>query len=136
MSAVNHLRAMLALITVAIGGPAGGVGLGPLTKQGLTDGPAKAFYLTLLNPYQGRTAFAVYAIGVDDETPQARVRLPRAPIALGSKASRRLMIIATGLEPGETYAFRVCAEKSQQEEEQIHARVCSRIIARRVPARA
>lgn len=129
-------RAGLALAALTAGVPAGSVGLGPLSKSGLTDGPAKAFYLTLINPYQGRVAFSIYAIGGDDESAQPRVRLPTGPLTLGKQTSRRFMIVATDLAPGESYVFRVCAEKTNHEDEQVHARVCSRITARRVPARA
>ena len=126
-------RAAVALAFAAtLAVPAGAVGLGPLSKSGITDGPAKAFYLTLYNPYRARTAYAVYAIGTADETPQARVRFPVKTFALRAESGRRFMVIADGLAPGETYTFRVCAEKADDEKEPIHARVCSRITARRI----
>ena len=126
-------RAALALALVAGAvSPALAVGLGPLSKSGITDGPAKAFYLTLYNPYKARTAFDVYAIGSADEAPQARVRFPVRSFALRAESGRRFVVIADGLAPGESYAFRVCAEKADDKEEPIHARVCSRITARRI----
>lgn len=122
------LGALLALVPTA----AAAVGLGPLSKEGVTDGPAKGFYLTLYNPYEQRTPFVLYAIGAEDEARAARVRLNTNPITLPAKGQRKLMIVADGLQPGERYSFRVCAERYTTQEESIHARVCSRLTARRV----
>lgn len=123
-----------ALVAVLASGTVGAVGLGPLSKAGVTDGPAKAFYLTLFNPYPARTSFVIYAVGNDDEERQGRVHVPVAPMPLAGQTSRKFMIYADGLTPGETYAFRVCAEKADNQESEIHARVCSRITARRLVA--
>lgn len=125
-------RLLPALVALTLAGPAVAVGLGPLSKQGVTDGPAKGFYLTLINPYAERAQFAVYAIGPNDDVIQRRVEVPVGPIALRAKTTRKFMIVAGELTPGETYAFRVCAERVTQEEAPIHARVCSRITARRL----
>jgi hypothetical protein len=116
--------------------PASAVGLGPLSKSGITDGPRKGFYLTLMNPYAAATAFRTYAIGMEDETPQPRVRiLPGETIRLGGNSQRQLLVVADGLAPGETYEFRVCAERAQPTQEMIRARVCSKLSARRLAAR-
>jgi hypothetical protein len=120
------------LAGLALAAPALAVGLGPLTKTGITDGPDKGFYLTLYNPYKQRVPFTVYAVGAADEIPQDRVRVPLKPIPLNAESARKFMIVAGQLAPGETYAFRVCAERFTAKEEPIHARVCSRITARRV----
>ena len=123
----------LLLIAALLATPAGAVGLGPLSKEGVTDGPDKAFYLTLFNPYPERAQFAVQAVGWDDDAPVGRVRVP-PPMPLRAQTQRRFVIITTGLVPGESYRFRLCAERVISGEEQIHARVCSRITARRLPA--
>lgn len=115
--------------------PALAVGLGPLVKSGVTDGPRKAFYLTLINPYPSATAFRAYAIGMTDEQPQPRVRILPGDVTLGGNTNRRLLIVAGGLTPGETYEFRVCAERAQPIEGMIRARVCSKLSARRLPVR-
>lgn len=120
------------LATLVLASPAIAVGLGPLRKEGVTDGPNKAFYLTLFNPYKARANFTVYAVGADDELTPARVRVPMGPLPLRAQGARKFTIVAGGLAPGETYTFRVCAEKVIPEEEPIHARVCSRITARRL----
>lgn len=130
-------RCVLAGLTaLASAAAAGAVGLGPLTKSGVTDGPAKAFYLTLYNPYPARTAFRLYAVGNQDEVAQDRVRVPSGPVPLGAEKTRKFMVVASGLQPGEHYAFRVCAEKATPAEREIHARVCSRLVARRLAAGA
>ncbi|HTU09686.1 MAG TPA: hypothetical protein VMG08_02210 [Allosphingosinicella sp.] len=131
-------RVALAALTLAALplASASAVGLGPLTKAGLTDGPRKAFYLTLTNPYASATAFRAYAIGMADETPQPRVRiLPGDEVRLGGNSNRQLLVVAGGMAPGETYAFRVCAERAQPVEGMIRARVCSKLTARRLAAR-
>ena len=79
MRAIAGAAALLVAVA-ALAVPASAVGLGPLRKEGVTDGPAKAFYLTLINPYAGRESFRIYAIGVDDENPAGRVRLPAAQL--------------------------------------------------------
>lgn len=127
-------RAVLVLAGLVLAAPALAVGLGPLSKSGVTDTDRKGFYLTLINPYRAARAFRAYAVGVADETPQPRVRILPGEVTLGGGTTRRLLVIATGLAPGETYAFRVCAELSQSSEGMIHARVCSHLSARRLPA--
>ena len=124
------------LIGAALASPAIAVGLGPLTKRGVTDGPDKAFYLTVFNPYAERADFTVYAIGEQDDQRPDRVRVPSGPIPLKSQGARKFTIVAGGLAPGETFAFRVCAERLLPQEPMIHARVCSRLTAHRLPARA
>lgn len=123
------------IVAAAFAGPASAVGLGPLRKEGVTDGPAKAFYLTLINPYPGREAFRVYAIGASDETPAARVTLPASQLQVGGERTRRFVVVTNGLAPGESYTFRICAERAQHSEGSIHARVCSRLTARRLARR-
>lgn len=110
------------------------VGLGPLSKAGLTDGPGKAFYLTLYNPYRERAAFTVYAVADGDETPASRVHVPVNALPLKPESTRKFMVAVTDLAPGETYRFRVCAERQLIKDEPIHARVCSRLTARRIAA--
>jgi hypothetical protein len=130
--------AALATLLLAVtlpAAPALAVGLGPLSKSGVTDGPRKAFYLTLINPYRDATAFRSYAIGMEDELPQPRVRILPGDVTLGGNTSRQLLVIAGGLAPGETFAFRVCAERAQLTEGMIRARVCSKLSARRLPVR-
>ena len=133
MPAVRYLGAAALALALAAA-PAAGVGLGPLAKSGVTDGPRKAFYLTLINPYPTATAFRAYAVGEGDEAAQLRVTIFPDAATLGGNANRRLLVIADDLAAGETYAFRVCAERAETSEGLIHARVCSHLTARRLPA--
>lgn len=126
-------RLVVAGVAMGVAAPALAVGLGPLRKEGVTDGPAKAFYLTLYNPYDQRASFELRAFGADDEDPAPRVHLP-APMAVAAKSSRKVTVYVGDLTPGESYTFRVCAERLTFEEEPIHARVCSRLTARRLIA--
>ncbi len=112
--------------------PALGVGLGPLAKSGITDGPRKAFYLTLINPYPAAARFSAYAVGPVDEAMQTRVSILPADATVAGRGSRRLLVIAEDMAPGETYEFRVCAARADLPEGMIHARVCSRLSARRI----
>lgn len=112
---------------------AGAVGLGPLSADGATRTDRKGFYLTVINPYQSREQFRLYGVGLDNEAPAARVRIPVEKVSLGPKSQRKLLVIATGLVPGEEYRFRVCAERIEPSGEGlINARVCSKLAARRV----
>lgn len=130
---------MTRLLTLAalagLAGPASGVGLGPLSKEGITDGPAKAFYLTVINPYAQAERFTLSPLALDSETPAPNVTIFPSPVVVGGRAARRVLIITTRLEPGQTYVFRVCAERAPLPQETIHARVCSKLAARRVRAR-
>ena len=109
------------------------VGLGPLKHEGVTMSDRKGFYLTLTNPYPTRERFRLYSVGFDDETPVTRVRIPLAVADLGPKSQRRMLVIDTALAPGETHQFRVCAERVEpQGKALIHARVCSKLSARRL----
>ena len=76
--------AALALFTSAV--PCAAVGLGPLEKSGVTDGPAKAFYLSLANPYSTAERFVAEAVGPDDDAPQPRVLVFPSDTILGAGA--------------------------------------------------
>jgi hypothetical protein len=133
MRALAKISALAALFAVAV--PVGAVGLGPLHDEGVIDGPRKGFNLTLYNPYQEAATFHAYAVGAEDsdETPQLRVAILPADATLGALQMRRILVIAEDLQPGETYRFRLCAERANQVAGvSIHARVCSKLSARRI----
>lgn len=132
MPAVAYRVAAGALVAAISFSSAGGVGLGPLTINGITNSERKGFYLTLMNPYPVQERFHLYAVEMDSELPDARVRIPINRPLLGPKTQRRILVISTGLAPGETYSFRVCAHRVEAPgKELIHARVCSKLTARR-----
>ncbi|GMM92371.1 hypothetical protein [Qipengyuania sp. MTN3-11] len=114
-----------------IAAPALAVGLSPLAKEGLTAGPAKAFYLTVINPYPQPREFRLYAEGEGGGAPLDI--LPANPTIKG-EGQRRVTVILRDLDPGEIRETRICAELARQEG-MIHARVCSRLLARRVAVR-
>lgn len=132
MFAIASRTAAALLIAAAAGSAAGAVGLGPLSNSGVTNSDRKGFYLTLINPYPTQARFRLYSVEWDSESPVARVRIPIHQPVLGPKSQRRLLVIDTGLVPGEEHRFRICAERAQAGEGIIHARVCSKLIARRL----
>lgn len=110
------------------------VGLGPLEKSGVTGSEAKGLYLTISNPYpQARQfhAFVEPGSGIDI----SRVTIHPAVSTIAGDNKRRILVIVHALEPGETVSFRLCAEKIEIRKVSIHARVCSRLGARRIGAR-
>lgn len=122
-------------VTVALGltAPALAVGLGPLAKAGLTDGPAKGFWLTVSNPYREPREFRAYAIAADSEDEATGVTIYPAVVRLAAGRQRRLLVEIDNIAPGSARTVRVCAELAQQEGT-IHARVCSKLSARRIAA--
>lgn len=121
------------LLAAGAASAASAVGLGPLVHSGVTNGERKGFYLTLINPYPSRERFRLYSVGWDSEAAVGEVLIPLSKPALRGKSQRRMLVIATGLEPGEQRRFRVCAERvAAAEEGLIHARVCSKLTARRL----
>ena len=123
------LGCLIALIAT----PALAVGLGPLTVQGIIDGPREGFSLDLYNPYPEAVAFVLYPVGIDDETAQDRVSIMPSEAQLGGGRSRRILVVASDLAIGESYRFRVCAQRrTPPEGVTINARVCSKLTARRV----
>lgn len=113
--------------------PAGAVGFGPLALEGATKSDRKGFYLTLINPYPTTETFQIHSIGFASEDPEKRVSIPIRHLTLGPNLQRRLLVVATRLAPGEEYKFRVCAERFDPKMEAlVNARVCSKLIARRV----
>lgn len=128
------IRSICALLAATMGlAPAGAVGLGPLAREGATTTARKGFYLTLINPYRTAERFRFYSVGWDDEAPVDRVHIPIRTVLLGAKSQRKLLVVDTGLAPGETHRFRVCAERVEPAgKAMIHARVCSKLTARRV----
>lgn len=133
MPAIVRGVAAAALLISLCCSSAGSVGLGPLSISGVTDSERKGFYLTLLNPYPTQERFQLYAIELDSERAVTRVLIPISRPLLGPKTQRRTLVISTGLARGETYEFRVCAVRVDAPgEELIHARVCSKLTARRV----
>ena len=111
------------------------VGLGPILKQGVTDGPAKAFYLTLINPLPKARSFIAYALEANKEISQPRVEIFPRVTKVGGGSKLKILVIARQIQPNESFTFRVCAEQ-QIQKGVIHARVCSKLTARRVPARS
>lgn len=129
---MTRARLLAAIGLALVAAPAAAVGLGPLVAEGQTLSDRKGFYLTLINPYPSRAQFRLYGVGYDDEQPQARVVILGDKAALPAASQRRVLIIAEDLQPGETYRFRVCAERADASEGTLHARVCSKLTARRV----
>jgi hypothetical protein len=129
------MRLACAIAAAALGasaGPAVAVGLGPLRAEGLTAGERKGFYLTVINPYPRQERFRLYGVAWDSEAPAQRVHLPVRSVVLGARSQRRILVIGSGLAPGETHQFRVCAERVKPVGEAIiNARVCSKLTARR-----
>lgn len=129
---IRNLAASALILAVSVS-HAGAVGLGPLSESGLTNSDRKGFFLTLINPYPAQEKFRLSAVAWADETPETRVLLPLSEVTLGPKAQRRVLVIDTGLVPGEEHQFRVCAQRvDQSQETMVHARVCSKLTARRV----
>ena len=123
----------VASLIALIATPALAVGLGPLTVQGIIDGPREGFSLDLYNPYPETVAFVLYPIGIEDETVQDRISIMPAEAQLGGGRSRRILVVASDLAIGESYRFRVCAQRRMPPEGvTINARVCSKLTARRV----
>lgn len=120
-------------LVLALGAPALAIGLGPLSHDGITDGPAKGFYLTAINPYDEPRNFRAFAApmygGMNDDIAAIDIRPAQFRLAAGKQ--RRVLVVVQDLAPGETRKFRVCAELAQQEG-MINARVCSKLAARRV----
>ena len=124
---------LVTLISAAIAVPAVAVGLGPLKLQGIIDGPREGFALALYNPYPQAVEYVLYPVSVEDETPQDRVTVLPREVELGASRSRRILVIADDLQIGETYQFRVCAQRRTPPEGiTLNARVCSKISAHRV----
>ncbi|WP_152569471.1 MULTISPECIES: hypothetical protein [Sphingomonas] len=93
----------------------------------------KGFYVTLINDDRRPDALRLYAIGYGDEAAQPRVMLPSPILTLPANSQRRVLVIASDLSPGETFRFRVCAERADfGQGALIHARVCSKLVARRI----
>jgi hypothetical protein len=103
---------------------------------GLTDGPAKAFYLTLINPYPKAELFRAKAVGIHDEDRVARVMVFPSDNLVAGNGRRRLLVIVRDLAPGERFTFRVCAGRDPKPQETVYARVCSTLTARRLAAKA
>lgn len=133
---LNGLR-VGGLALAGLAAPALAVGLSPIRKEGPAAGPAKAFYLTVINPYPEVREFVVYQDGrpVDggEERPREIAILP-ARLAIKAKGDRRITVIVRDLAPGETRETRVCAELAKHEG-MVHARVCSTLVARRIVTR-
>ena len=115
-----------------IAAPALAVGLGPMSKEGVTDSDRKGFYLTLINPYPQAETFMLTPLDLASETVAPRVIIIPARTMVGGGRNRKVLVIASDLSPGERYAFRVCAEMPPKPMETIHARVCSTLTARRI----
>lgn len=127
-------RGAAALALLAVAAPATAVGLGPLERTGVTDGDRKGFRLILTNPYPTAERFELTSIGWDDETAVDRVAIFPDRLVLGANKSRQVLVIVRDLAPGETYRFRVCGARAEMPEGvMVHARVCSKLTARRLP---
>ena len=118
---------------LAVAAPLAAVGLGPLKLEGLIDGPREGFSLDLYNPYPQTVRFVLYAVAMDGEEIEQRVSIFPAAIALPAQRMRKVLVVADDLTIGETYQFRVCAQRETPPEGiAINARVCSKLSAHRV----
>ena len=137
MSAALRFAGMIAALAAT---PALAVGLSPLRKEGPTAGPAKAFYLTVINPYPDPRAFRAYVdgpaaeAGTGSEGASGNVVILPPNVVIKGKGQRRITVIVRDLKPGETRETRICAQLAKQEG-MINARVCSTLVARRLAAR-
>ncbi len=129
MLAVSRLVPLLGLLIAA---PAVAVGLGPLVKEGITDSDRKGFYLTVINPYPQSETFTLTPLDAIAEAPAPRVTTFPSRLVIGGGRTSKILVIASGLAPRERYTFRICAERPPLPTETIHARVCSKLTARRV----
>lgn len=124
-----------AALAAALAVPAAGVGMGPLAREGVTDGPRKGFYLPVSNPYAEPREFRAYPTAIEDtgvaDAAAMAVDIRPTRFRLAAGGQRRILVVAQDLTPGETRRFRVCAELAQQEGF-INARVCSKLAARRL----
>jgi hypothetical protein len=126
-------RIVLCALALVITTPGQAVGLGPLAKSGNIDGPRKGFQLTLYNPYPEAVKYVTYAVGMTDEVEQRRVWIFPDTIKLGAGKSRRLIVVASDLEPNEVYSFRVCAQRETPPAGvTVNARVCSALTVHRL----
>lgn len=119
------------LIAAGASVPAMGVGLGPLSNEGVTRGPAKAFYLNIRNPYDQPRQFRIYSED-DSGLPLDRVEIRPGNLRMAANSRRRFLVIARDLAPGEDLSFRICAELDEPQRGTVHARVCSQLRARRI----
>lgn len=126
-------RVVATALAAAAAVPALAVGLAPLSREGVSDGPEKGFFLTVINPYAEPRNFRAYAVGWDDEATGGvtTIDIRPAQFRIAAGKQRRILVVAQDLSPGEMRRFRVCAELAQQEG-LINARVCSKLAARRV----
>lgn len=123
---------LAATLAVLAATSAAAVGLGPLRKSGITDGAGKIFYLTLINPYPQAERFTAQAHAALLEDPAPRVTIIPSSTTVAPGGRRQLLVVIRHLAPGETYAFRVCAQRPPRPEETVHARVCSNLSVRRL----
>lgn len=133
----HRLPIALALLLAS---PAFAVGLSPLGKDGLTAGPNKAFYLTVINPYAEPRVFTVTPEAEATPAPTEAlatkdIAILPATLTIAPRGQRRVMVVLRNLAPGESRTARVCAQLAKQEG-LIHARVCSKLSARRLAPRS
>jgi hypothetical protein len=127
-------RGILASL-IALSASAGAVGLGPMVRDGATDTDRKGFYLTLINSERRYETYKALAIGFDDERPISddRVTILPSQVVVPADSTRQLLVVVKDLKPSETFRFRVCSEIANPPPgEMIHARICSKLTARRV----
>lgn len=126
------MRALPLLALLISAAPAFAVGLSPMKNEGLTDGDAKGFWLTVSNPERQSRTILVTAFSMTEETGVSRVVIIPEHLLVGPERTQRVLVIARSLQPDERFAFRVCAETPPHPEETLHARVCSKLTAHRV----
>ena len=125
----------LGLCALCVAAPLSAVGLSPLVKSGLTDGPAKAFRLTVINPYRDAREFRLYVESAAEVGSDENIQIRPGKLRIAGQKQRRVLVILTDLKPGENRSVRVCASLAEQQGI-INARVCSDFSARRVVPRS
>ena len=95
-----------AMALAAVAAPALAVGLGPLAMSGVTRTERKGFYLVLVNPFATAERFRLYSTEIDSEQGVDRVLIPVATPMVGPRSQRRVLVIDTGLKPGDPQSRR------------------------------
>lgn len=129
---IGRLKVALAVGLIILPVSADAIGLGPLRHKGITDGPRKGFWLNVWNSAQVAETYRFHPYLESEDAHNERVTVFPDTIRMAPGRQRRVLVVASGMKPGERFTFRVCAGRDPKETEVIYARVCSTLTAIRI----
>ena len=119
------------IAVIFLAGTAFAQGLTPMKREGVTAGPAKAFYVAVRNPYDRPMSFSITPVETDFETLASRAKARPHRVRLGAQKTRRVILLFEIPQNAKERTIALCVQP-EEPLGSVVTRVCGTYTARRV----